>query len=97
MPNDFADKDAHLTIAAATVPDLVTSSMNPADWLEATADTPLTFRAHDAGPASGITFRPLYDVHHQRYSSTGRCRRRTRWAPHERRRASAHELGEQAD
>ncbi len=68
MPNDFADKDAPLTIAPATVPDLVTSSMNPADWLEATADTPLTFRAHDAGPASGITFRPLYDVHHQRYS-----------------------------
>ena len=26
------------------------------------------FAARDAGPASGIRFRPLYEVHHQRYS-----------------------------
>jgi hypothetical protein len=67
MPNDFADKDAYLSTAAATVPTLVGSS-NPADWLAA-ADTTLGYKVHDAGTAAnGITFRPLYQVHHQRYS-----------------------------
>jgi DUF1680 family protein len=68
MPNDFADKDAHLGVAAATVPPIANSSSNPADWLQPVADAPFTFRVHDAGPANGITFRPLYQVHHQRYS-----------------------------
>ena len=26
------------------------------------------FKAHDVGAADGIIFRPLYDVHHERYS-----------------------------
>jgi hypothetical protein len=26
------------------------------------------FKAKDAGPASGVLFRPLFDLHHQRYS-----------------------------
>jgi DUF1680 family protein len=68
MPHDFADKDAYLTAAPAAVPDLTTSSESPADWLEPIPDDPLTFTAHDAGPATGITFRPLYAVHHERYS-----------------------------
>jgi DUF1680 family protein len=68
MPNDFADKDAHLGVAAATVPAIANSSSNPADWLEPVADAPFAFKVHDAGPANGITFRPLYQVHHQRYS-----------------------------
>jgi DUF1680 family protein len=68
MPNDFADKDAHLSLAGATVPTITNSSTNPADWLQAVADKPLAFKAHDAGEASGITFEPLYAVHHQRYS-----------------------------
>jgi uncharacterized protein len=32
------------------------------------------FMAHDAGPADGIVFRPLYEVHHQRYSVYWRIR-----------------------
>ena len=68
MPNDFADKDAYLGTAPVAVPDIVASSANPADWLEETTSTPPTYSAHDAGPATGITFRPLYEVHHQRYS-----------------------------
>jgi DUF1680 family protein len=68
MPSDFADKDAHLTVAPATVPTITNSSTNPADWLQAVAGTPLAFKAHDAGQASGITFQPLYAVHHERYS-----------------------------
>jgi len=68
MPSDFADKDAYLTTAPATVPTITNSSTNPADWLQAVAGTPLAFKAHDAGQASGITFQPLYAVHHERYS-----------------------------
>jgi DUF1680 family protein len=68
MPNDFGDKDKDLSLAGATVPTITNSSTNPADWLQAVADKPLAFKAHDAGQASGITFEPLYAVHHQRYS-----------------------------
>ena len=68
MPNDVADKDAYLSTAPATVPTIANSSTNPADWLQAVAGTPLAFKVHDAGAASGITFRPLYEVHHERYS-----------------------------
>ena len=69
MPNnDRADKDAFLRIPAVAVPDIVSSSSNPADWLEPIANEKLAFTMHDAGPANGIVFRPLYDVHHQRYS-----------------------------
>ena len=71
MPNDFADQDAYLGTAPATVPDIVTTSANPADWLEATSTTSPAYQAHDAGPATGITVRPLYEVHHQRYSVYG--------------------------
>ena len=68
MPNDFADKDAYLGTAAATVATIANASTNPADWLQAVADSPLTFKAQNAGSANGITFQPLYQVHHQRYS-----------------------------
>jgi hypothetical protein len=68
MPNDFADKDAYLSTAPATVPTIANSSTNPADWLQPVAGTPLAFNVYDAGSASGITFRPLYEVHHERYS-----------------------------
>jgi hypothetical protein len=68
MPNDFADKDAYLSTAPVTVPSITNSSTNPADWLSPVADTPLAYKAHDAGAATGITFKPLYLVHHERYS-----------------------------
>ena len=68
MPKDFADKDAYLRIPAVAVPDIVSSSVNPADWLKPAQDAPLAFTMHNAGPADGITFRPLYTVHHERYS-----------------------------
>jgi hypothetical protein len=68
MPNDFADKDAHLKEPAAGVPEIATPSTNPADWLKPIEGATLAFRVQDAGPADGIVFRPLYEVHHQRYS-----------------------------
>jgi hypothetical protein len=68
MPNDFADKDAWLKLPPAPVPPIVNPSANPADWLTLVDAATLTFKAHDAGPATGIVFQPLYAVHHERYS-----------------------------
>jgi DUF1680 family protein len=68
MPKDLADKDTHLRLPRVAVPEIVSSSTNPADWLKPIEGATLAFRAHDAGPADGIVFRPLYEVHHQRYS-----------------------------
>jgi len=69
MPNDFADKDAHLKLPPSPVPAIVNPSANPADWLTLADAATLTFKAHDAGPATGIVFQPLYAVHHERYSA----------------------------
>ena len=74
MPRDFADKDAYLKTPAVAVPDIVSSSANPADWLKPVQGESLAFTMHDAGPADRIAFRPLYDVHHERYSVYWRFR-----------------------
>lgn len=68
MPNDFADKDAYVDAPKAAVPPIVSASDNPADWLKPVPAQDLAFEIHNAGPATGIVFRPLYEVHHQRYS-----------------------------
>jgi len=69
MPvRDVGDKDAYLKTAAVPVPDIVSTSGNPADWLAPIPGDPSAFRIKDAGPASGIVVRPLFDLHHQRYS-----------------------------
>jgi DUF1680 family protein len=77
MPNDRAGNDAYLKMPAVAVPEIVTSSMNPADWLRPLEGATPAFRAHDAGLADGIVFRPLYEVHHQRYSVYWRFREDT--------------------
>lgn len=74
MPNDRAGNDAYLNMPAVAVPEIVSSSMNPADWLRPLEGATPAFRAHDAGLADGIVFRPLYEVHHQRYSVYWRFR-----------------------
>jgi DUF1680 family protein len=74
MPNDFADKDAYLNVPAVAIPDIDNSSPKPGDWLQPVSDSPLAFKVHDAGAANGITFRPLYDIHHERYSVYWRVR-----------------------
>lgn len=68
MPSDFADKDAYLNTASVNVPTLASSSSNPADWLQPVAGTPLAYKVQNAGAANGTSFRPLYQVHHERYS-----------------------------
>jgi transposase len=56
------------------VPDIVSASGDPADWLEAMSGAPLAFKAHDAGAADGIVFRPVYEVQHRRFSVYWRLR-----------------------
>lgn len=73
MPKDRADRDAYLKMPPATVPEIKSASKNPADWLEPVTGAPLVFKAHGVGPADGIIFRPLYDLHHQRYSVYWNC------------------------
>lgn len=68
MASDVGDPGASLGTPAVNVPALVTTSADPATWLKPAAGAPLTFTAQNVGPASGLTFRPLYQVHHQRYS-----------------------------
>jgi DUF1680 family protein len=69
MPaSDRGDKDAYLKIAPTPVPDIVSESSNPADWLAPLPGDPSAFTMKDTGPASGTVFRPLFDLHHQRYS-----------------------------
>ncbi|KQZ28259.1 hypothetical protein ASD58_12590 [Duganella sp. Root1480D1] len=69
MPgSDVGDKDAYLKIARAPVPDIVSTSSDPADWLAPIPGDPSAFKIKDAGPANGIVLRPLFDLHHQRYS-----------------------------
>jgi DUF1680 family protein len=75
MPHDFAGKDAHLKLPGAPVPDIECDSADPSHWLRAVPGKPLTFVAHDAGPASGIVFRPLHDLGHERFSVYWRWRR----------------------
>lgn len=68
MPaSDVGDKDAYVKMAPAPVPDIVSTSGDPADWLEPVDAS--TFRIKNAGPANGIVMRPLFDLHHQRYSA----------------------------
>ena len=68
MPNDSSDSDANMKTPAVPVPDIANSSSNPTDWLQPLPNEKLTFTAQHAGSANGLVFRPLYDVHHQRYS-----------------------------
>jgi hypothetical protein len=72
---DVADKDAYLKTPPVPVPDISSSSLNPADWLRPIPNEKSAFTMHDAGLADGITFRPLYEVHHQRYSVYWRIRK----------------------
>jgi DUF1680 family protein len=74
MPSDFADKDAHIKTPPAVMPDIETASANANDWLQPVQGEALTFKLGNVGAANGITFRPIYQIHHQRYSVYWRVR-----------------------
>jgi hypothetical protein len=57
-----------LKVPPVTVPAIIHAGANPSDWLRPVDNAVLTFKVYGAGAASGISFRPLYDLHHQRYA-----------------------------
>ncbi len=69
-----AGEDAYVKTPALPVPEIASSSMNPEKWLAPIPGATVAFKTHDAGPADGLTFRPLYELHHQRYSVYWRLR-----------------------
>jgi hypothetical protein len=78
MPaSDVGDKDAFLKIASVPVPDIAGASSNPTDWLVPIPGDRSAFKFHNAGPATGIVLRPLFDLHHQRYSVYWQLRKDT--------------------
>ncbi len=82
MPaSDVGNKDAFLKIPSAPVPDIASTSGNPADWLAPVPGDPSAFKFTGAGPANGIVVRPLFDLHHQRYSVYWRLNTASQYGP----------------
>ena len=65
---EVGDKDMNLRVPRPPVPAIVSSSQDPKDWFDPDPATRQVFKLSAVGPASAIVFRPLYDLHHQRYS-----------------------------
>src|SRR5262249_13534807 len=65
---DVGDKDVNLRVPRPSVPAIVSPSQDPKDWFEPDPSNRQVFKLKEVGPASGVVFRPLYDLHHQRYS-----------------------------
>jgi uncharacterized protein len=74
MPKDVGEKDANLKASPVPVPEIANTSRNPADWLQSLPSDKTAFKMQNAGPADGIIFRPLFELHHQRYSVYWRLR-----------------------
>jgi DUF1680 family protein len=68
MPPDLNDKDVARDIPRPVVPAIRDNGTGPAAWLSPTDPATLTFQARDCGPASGLTFQPVCDVHHERFA-----------------------------
>jgi DUF1680 family protein len=68
MPSDLNDKDIARNIPRPEVPAILNTGADPASWLHLADRPSLTFKAQDCGPASGLTFQPVCDVHHERFA-----------------------------
>jgi DUF1680 family protein len=68
MPDDINDKDIARSIPRPAVPAIVGAPEDPAQWLHLTDANSLTFEARDCGPASGLKFQPVLDIHHERFA-----------------------------
>jgi DUF1680 family protein len=65
---EVGDKDMNLRVPRPPIPAIVSSSQDPKDWFEADAAARQVFKLKAVGPSTGTVFRPLYELHHQRYS-----------------------------
>ena len=68
MPDDVNDKDIARSIPRPPVPAIVGALDDPARWLHLTDPKSLTFEARDCGPASGLKFQPVHEIHHERFA-----------------------------
>jgi DUF1680 family protein len=68
MPDDVNDKDITRSIPRPPVPAIVGALDDPARWLYLTDPETLTFEAHNCGPASGLKFQPVHEIHHERFA-----------------------------
>jgi len=68
MPDDINDKDIAAKLPRPEVPAVVGVADDPAKWLRLEDPASLTFEAHDCGPASGLKFQPVHEVHHERFA-----------------------------
>jgi DUF1680 family protein len=68
MPDDINDKDIAKSIPRPAVPAIVGASEDPAQWLHQMDTNPLTFEARECGPAAGLKFQPVHDIHHERFA-----------------------------
>lgn len=68
MPDDINDKDVARDLPRPMVPAIRDTGAPPATWLHPTDPATLAFEARGCGPASGLTFQPVCDVHHERFA-----------------------------
>ncbi len=68
MPDDINDKDVARSIPRPAVPAIVGTAEDPSQWLHLTDAETLTFEARDCGPASGLKFQPVHEIHHERFA-----------------------------
>ena len=68
ITDDIADKNSASAQSRVAPPLVVTASSRPSDWLKPEDAASLQFYGYDCGPASGVSFAPLYTIHHQKYA-----------------------------
>lgn len=68
MPEDVNDKDVSANLPRPKTPAILDSGADPSTWLHLSNSAPLTFQARACGPASGLIFQPVSDIHHERFS-----------------------------
>lgn len=68
MQGDSGGKGDFMKRPPVAVPRLLTGGKEPAAWTAVVDRRQLVVRLRDAGPATGLELRPLYDVHHERYT-----------------------------
>ena len=68
MPDDVNDKDAARAMPRPAVPAIVGAPEDPARWLHPADTKSLTFQARDCGPATGLIFQPVHEIHHERFA-----------------------------
>jgi DUF1680 family protein len=68
MPDDINDKDVARSIPRPAVPAITGVPDDPSRWLHLIDPQSLTFEARECGPATGLKFQPVHEIHHERFA-----------------------------